>query len=693
MIRKAILRSPWKCLFAAASCTVGALIVMDSVQAQQSSDPKTESVATMDKTGATDDWIVLQLIDEDGRPVAGARVSPNVGLDDPRLADRQLDWSEAATSDENGQVAIRTEDLLPSWSSQTSLYILHEERGIGASPKIPHTNNGEGPPVVLTRVCRVHGKLNAGDVPESIPLISIDTIVFGLNTSNWMLHGGFSATGEQDLELLLSPGEYSLIADVIEDLGQKGSYFSNKVRRERRTITVVTGQRDLDLGMISFRPTKAWSLIGRAAPEIGPMKEWKNGSPVTLADLRGQVVWLHFGGDKPFVAGSPAWLTDLHSTFGSKGLTIIGIYSCDSMEELEQRWAEDYRRQGGVPQVPFRIALDGEGPVSNEPIEERPGVTHERYGADGVFSREMNVLIDRTGNIVEIPDTNTTETKAALSKMLDLPPEEPDPARFRELYSLEDSQTLKRIAPPLLAERRTFIRGEFVRAYGSHYNSFASIPSRAVFGWNGGLKYTSGFWPSPTDLESILTTVLGLQKDEYDGPQELLYLELPGDWIICEETSLEAKFLALEGIIERELGRRVRFEKHMVEREAIVATGTFHLDSSTDPAQRAAVHLYAGDAPPYAQGYHVTEESVADFLAVLADRTRTRVIDRTEPVGQINIPYCHHASSCVWAIKDPQERQRRTRILLDHVTKQMQLEFEIRKEPLGVWFITEQNDR
>ena len=548
MVARTVARCSWVWTLSVLACAEAASLDPGGLAVQQSGK---ENAVSLDAD--TDDWVVFRLVDEDGRPVAGAKVSRDVALDNPRLAGRQLDWSEGVVSDANGRVSMPMSRIFTWWADKTTPYILHEERGIGAAPQLANESAGVRPPIVLTPVCRVHGVFSTENVPSSIPLMWVYIIVRGGDTDNWMLEGSFRADEEQDFEVLLPPGKYAISAAAIEYAGPKGSYVSGRIRHEKREIVVASGQQNLELGVINFRPTKAWSLIGQPAAEIGPMKEWKNSPPVTLADLRGRLVWLHFGGDKPFVAGSPAWLADVHNTLADKGLAIIGIYSCASMQELDREWEQAYRRQGGVPQVPFRIAIDGEGPASGGASNERrPGVTYERYDADGAFGGGMDVLIDPAGTVIEIPDTNNL--KAALSDMLGLPAEEPDPARFRGLYRLEDGQILRRIAPPLIPERREFIRAELARK--NPYNAYATVPGRAVFGWNGELRYTCEFRPCPTDLESILDTVIGLQKDEYDGPQELRYLELPGDWIVRRGSSLEARLLALERIILQELGLR-----------------------------------------------------------------------------------------------------------------------------------------
>ena len=144
------------------------------------------------------------------------------------------------------------------------------------------------------------------------------------------------------------------------------------------------------------------------------MKAWRNGRPVTLAQLKGNVVWLHFG-----VPYEPwkimAWLPDLHQALGDKGLTILVIDNHASLDELDRNWNAHFEKVRGIREVPFRIAIDGDATgVSQADYLGRPGATFERYGI-GFWSTD--VLIDPAGNVVGQP-TDVYRAKEAIAQML-----------------------------------------------------------------------------------------------------------------------------------------------------------------------------------------------------------------------------------------------------------------------------------
>ena len=153
-------------------------------------------------------------------------------------------------------------------------------------------------------------------------------------------------------------------------------------------------------------------LTGKPAPELGPIKAWKNGSAVRLADLRGKPVILHFAGAYP----GPALpkLAALHEEFSKAGLVIIGLYNCDSMKQLEERFLETSRKYGGEPDVPFRLAVDGgKGRVAEGTNCRMPGDT---YAAYDIKAYTTTVLIDREGKVAET--LNLSQAREKLESLL-----------------------------------------------------------------------------------------------------------------------------------------------------------------------------------------------------------------------------------------------------------------------------------
>ena len=353
------------------------------------------------------------------------------------------------------------------------------------------------------------------------------------------------------------------------------------------------------------------------------------------------------------------------------------------MKDLEKKWVEVYERFGGVKDVPFRIAIDGGEPSFYEGTDKlRLGATYATYD---ITSDPTTILIDLEGKIVG--ELNLYYAKEILGKMLSVKPTLTTwRQRFNEVYRLEQGQVLKLISPPFIPERRDYYVNELSRQASSIDRS----PDRFVFHWDGKLKRWGYRFGSP-DLNSALSHVFRLKSYEYELPEELLSLQIPGDWIIRDEAPQETKLKALEQLLADELGRYIRFEKRTVEREVIVATGRFRFRPLPEALNDNLVYMFS-DIFDDRGGGGGTAESVPKFLFAIGDQVGMPVVNKTQPSEEISIPYHHHSSSYLRRVKDKTEKAEKLRMMLDNLTKQTELQFEISLQPVEVWFVTEQNN-
>ncbi len=104
---------------------------------------------------------------------------------------------------------------------------------------------------------------------------------------------------------------------------------------------------------------KTIDVLNRAAPELAGIKGWENSKGGKLADLKGQVVVVHFWtfGCINCQRNLPiynAWQRD----FGGKGLQIIGIHTPETADEAKTaNIAEQIKNRG----IEYPVAVDTEG--------------------------------------------------------------------------------------------------------------------------------------------------------------------------------------------------------------------------------------------------------------------------------------------------------------------------------------------
>ena len=522
----------------------------------------------------------------------------------------------------------------------------------------------------------MHGKLDSEGLKKVGRPLTWTNVYMSWNRDS---HGIMShMSDEQRFEFFVPPGKYELNA--------YGSGEGTSTKHARPKIVIEPGQSELDMGIIDLPATKLSTLIGKPAPEIGPIKAWKNGSPVRLADLKSKLVILHFGGGYPSTGRDLPKLVELHEDFENAGLVIIALYNCESMEQLEHRFKEASDKYGGEPDLPFRIAVDG---GKGRPLEGTdriiPGAT---YAAYDISSYNTTVLIDRKRKLVE--KLNLYNAKKKLETMLGLTIE-PELAtwrqRFNKVYFLEDGKVLKRISPPFIAERKDYYKHE----ESSQASHIARPPDFFTFHWDGELrKWGMGFGSGKRPLRSVLSSNLSLNKNKYEGPEEFLNIEVPGDWIVRRDASEEQKLKALEEILADEIGRKIRFVKRTVERKSIVAAGSFKYHRLPVAQDDRWILMFSGDFVNEDGGGGGTADSVHEFLQAIGNRVNMPVIDRTEPL-EIQIPYRHYRSAYLSRIKDPAEKEKKMIQLLDNISRQTNLQFRVGLQSVEKWFVTEVN--
>ncbi|MHC4648196.1 MAG: hypothetical protein ACYTBJ_22270, partial [Planctomycetota bacterium] len=212
---------------------------------------------------------------------------------------------------------------------------------------------------------------------------------------------GGLANDRNDFEFLLPPGQFRLSAHAA-GIGPLGPTDHVTTENIEFTIEVKPGQTTLDLGNIELPPTKTTRLFGKPAPELEGIREWKNGRTAKLADLRGNVVLLHFCNSDRDLADMRRLLT-FYQAYPELDVQYLVIHngSIDSLTQMDARIQAHPELANMANQCwrpddsPFRIALDTKGPLKTlKGKTYTEGRNWANYGLD-VYPRTF--LVDKQG--------------------------------------------------------------------------------------------------------------------------------------------------------------------------------------------------------------------------------------------------------------------------------------------------------
>ncbi len=240
--------------------------------------------------------------------------------------------------------------------------------------------------------------------------------------------------------------------------------------------------------------------------------------------------------------------------------------------------------------------------------------------------------------------------------------------RFEQLYSLDDTQIIKRIAPPFTPERNKYLAD-------MNGGTVPNATSQASFAWDGkSLRTMSMSFGRGGSVATALQYVAQIQPYELEN-QGAAYGNLPGDLVFRESASQAQKLAALEQLLLRETGRTVKFEKKRVVRDVLVARGQYKFQPLAGFDGSAIEGYDGGQANQFVTSPQ--QGDVARFLNELRSFLMLQIIDETQPTTETLYWRMH------WRAKSDRAK------LLANLTHQTGLSFAVEKREVEVWAVTE----
>jgi hypothetical protein len=261
----------------------------------------------------------------------------------------------------------------------------------------------------------------------------------------------------------------------------------------------------------------------------------------------------------------------------------------------------------------------------------------------------------------------------------------PYKAELERVYGLQKGQFIKHVARPFIPERMEWYRAE----NKTQAEAIPRGPDYMVFDWNektGLRNWAMGFGFQKLPLRVVLENGVRLKSYEFEGPADLLSLDMAGDWVVRPEADAGQKLTALARMVKQYHGRDVRFEQRELPREVIVAGGTWQFKPMAGTYNSKWVHLFAGEQDKD-EGSGGGSGDLDEFLRMLGSRVGSKVVDEVEGDRPKMISWGHHQSSRLHHMPAGPERMEKVMQVLDVVSKQTGLTLELARRKVPVWVL------
>jgi beta-lactamase regulating signal transducer with metallopeptidase domain len=289
---------------------------------------------------------------------------------------------------------------------------------------------------------------------------------------------------------------------------------------------------------------------------------------------------------------------------------------------------------------------------------------------------EHEITLSRKTSAKKPDVTPTDVTKRAINERekdsgSDDKSEERALEEFKSRYVLAEGEVCKHIPRPFLPGRLIYYR----QSDPTQADAIPSGPDAMHLRWQDGELLPWGLAFGEQNLLRILEDVAVIYRQEVEGDEALVKSKIQGDWIVRKGAPKKDILSGLETILNKECGLHVKLRLRDVERQVIVASGEFDFH----PFEGRSVYLY--DDKPENNGHGGGGGDIESFVRSLGWFVHRRVLsDVKDPPDGFAWLYCGDR---------PQKNVKKLDVehVLKHVTAQTGLSFKEESRSVPVLFV------
>lgn len=202
-------------------------------------------------------------------------------------------------------------------------------------------------------------------------------------------------------------------------------------------------------------------------------------------------------------------------------------------------------------------------------------------------------------------------------------------ARFNQVYGLAEGETVKHVSPPYIPERLRFMQTMPM------IGGLSPDEHQMTLEWDGRQANWISMSGGRGSLSGFLQMGVRLKPYELEEWGGKYALPMKGDWVVRKGAGTEERLRGLERVLFDEFGKRVRFERRRVPREAIVVRGTYayHALEDSQVIEGAEVIDVVGRKRMPGREALVGDGTLGQFCSHLENVLVRQVVDETGGAG------------------------------------------------------------
>jgi hypothetical protein len=262
----------------------------------------------------------------------------------------------------------------------------------------------------------------------------------------------------------------------------------------------------------------------------------------------------------------------------------------------------------------------------------------------------------------------------------------------KQIHALQEEQYLERLAKENASNNAVSNKKVPLRTLSPSTGDQKGLQKYyTVFEWNDGIdrRTSRAIFFEGASVREVLERIIGLSKFDYDIPDEILDIVIPGDWIIRTGAQTDQLLSSFNEVFCSYTKQPMYFHKRRVQRDVIVARGRFKFKPLSVTYDNSWIHIFSDELDKNEGGGGWLSKSLDRFLRqrLAVEHLGRQIVNLAESTDKARYNFGTHLSSYLKKLPPGPEKENKVRKLLENLSQQTGLTFSRERRAVDVWYV------